>query len=147
MGIVQFTNYLRLMQFVMHVSMLNEELELLSSIINKLSSPSENISDRMRFDCLSSSTKLFEDIEVLRHAYGMIWRVHQLLCRCFGLSLLVIIFNAFLSATCILYFSILINSRNITITSITQPLLHTLHIAVLFLITVNSCEASDALVS
>lgn len=151
MGIVQFSNYLRPIQFVMHVCEINDELQLLDDMIAEISARPENLIDRMKFDCLSSSTKLYDAIEVHRETFGKIWKLHQSLCHCFGFSILVITLNGFLSATFTFYFSILMDSRknsNIISTEfITKPLLHTTHIAILFVVMIYSCDMSDALVS
>lgn len=148
MGIVQFTNYLRPVQFIVHVSVLNERLKLLDDKIIKIMTRSDRKRDaKMKFDDLSTSSLIFDAIEVYREAYGRIWRLHESLSHCFGFSILVITLNAFLSAAITLYFSVVLLSQAITVDFITQPLIHIFHISILFVVMIYSCECSNALVT
>lgn len=146
MGIVQFINYLRPIQFIMHVSILNERLKTLDEKIIKLKIQSASRDRGLSFDFLSASTHLFVTIEECRDVFGRIWRLHQSLNFCFGFSLLTITLNAFLCSTFTIYFNILANAQNVTIDFITQPTLHTFHIAALFVVMVYTCETSGSLV-
>lgn len=145
MGIVQFTNYLRPVQYSVHVSTLNELLMLLDNRI--VITGAERQEGRVNFDNLSSSTELFETIEVYREVYGEIWKVHQSLNHCFGFSILVITMNAYISAAFTLYFSVLSHAEELTFDFIAQPALHTFHIAILFVVMVYNCECSNAMVN
>lgn len=147
MGIVQFTNYLRPMQFITLVSILNERLKLLDDKIVKIKIQSESHDGDFSFNHLSSSTLLFDKIEVFRETFTRIWKLHVSLNFCFGLSILVITGNAFLAAAFTLYFTILDNSKVITNEFIIQPMVHTFHIAVLFIIMVYTCNESHDIVS
>lgn len=147
MGIVQFLNYMRPLQFIAHVSMLNERLRMLDDKILKIKSHPEKHDGKLNFDCFSTSTILFETIEVYRETFGRIWKLHESLSYCFGLSILVITLNALMSAAFSLYFSILSHSNNITIDFIAEPSLHTFHISILFVIMIYTCETSGAIVS
>lgn len=147
MGIVQFTNYLRLVVFLGHVSMLNERLKLLDEKIVKIKSQSQQHDGKLHFDYIATSTLTYDTMEVYRKTFGEIWKLHQLMCRSFGFSLLAITLNALTSAAISLYFSILSHSKNVTIDFVAEPSLHTFHIGILFVILVNTCETSNELVS
>lgn len=147
MGIVQFLNYMRPLQFIVHVSMLNERLRMLDDKIQKIKSHPEKHDGKLSFDCFSTSTLLYETIEVYRETFGRIWKLHETLSYCFGLSILVITLNALISTAISLYYSILSNSKVITIDFIANPSLHTFHISILFVIMIYTCETSAAIVS
>lgn len=148
LGIVQFNNYLRAIQFVIHVSLLNDRLKVLDDKVIKIKVQSEGRDGRkFNFDCLSTSTELYESIELHRETFTRIWKLQTSLNECFGLSVLVITMNALFAATFTLYFNIITNSRNITPTFVTQPAIHVFHLAILFIVMVNSCEDSGVLVN
>ena len=147
MGIVQFTNYLRPMQFITLVNILNERLKLLDDKIVKIKNQSDCDDERINFNYTSTSTLIFDKIEVCRELYAKIWNLHVLLNHCFGMSLLVITLNAFLSAAFTLYYAILDHSKTVASDFLTQPLVHTCHIAVLFVVLVISCDKSNETVS
>lgn len=146
-GIVQFTNYLRPMQFITLVSVLNERLKLLDDKIVKINIQSESHDGRFTFDHLTTSTRVFDKIEVYRETFTKIWKMHELLNCCFGMSILVIMMNACLSAAFTLYFTILDSSKMVTSEFITQPAIHTFHIAFLFVVLVHTCDTSNDIVS
>jgi 7tm Chemosensory receptor len=150
MGIVQFANYLRPIQFIAHVCIINERLSVLDEKIIKMKHQSEgateNIERKLSFDYLSTSTQLYDAIEAYREAFGRIWSLHVSVNRCFGFSILMITLNALLSTAFTLYYSILSHANNITIDFVAQPSTHTLHIAVLFIVMIYTCEESDAAV-
>lgn len=150
MGIVQFINYLRPIQFISHVCILNERLSMLDEKIIKIEKSSSEattmIERKLNFDCLSTSTQLYDTIEAYREAFGRVWSLHVSLNRCFGFSILVITLNGLLSTAFTLYYSILSHAKNITIDFIAAPSTHTLHLAVLFIVMIYICEESDATV-
>jgi hypothetical protein len=73
--------------------------------------------------------------------------LHVLVNHCFGMSILVITLNAFLSAAFTLYYAILDHSKTVVSDFITQPVIHTCHIAFLFVVLVTTCDRSNAIVS
>lgn len=146
MGVVQFMNYLRTFQFIAHVSELNKHLQHLDGKVLKLKAKSEQHDEKINLDYLSTSTVLYESIEIYREAFSKIWRLHESLNRCFGLSILVITLNALMSSAFNLYLSILTHSKNITVGFISGPALHSFHITILFFFLVHTCQNSDALV-
>lgn len=143
-GIVQFTNYLRPLQFIVHVSLINERVELLADKIKEIEKKSEG---QISFDSTSSSTVLYNQIEVFREIFGRIWHQHKSLSDCFGFSMLVVTLNTFLGIAFTLYISILTKSKDISIEFVTHLPLHTFHIAIMFVGMIYTCERSDAVVS
>lgn len=100
----------------------------------------------MNFDSASSSTVLYNTVEVYREVFGKIWQQHEALNDCFGLSILAITLKAFAGIALPLYINILTHSDNISNDSITHPTLHTFHITFMFFIMIYTCERSDAVV-
>lgn len=136
---------MRPVQFIAHVSILNERLKLLDDKILKIKLHSEQHDGKLNFHC--QSTLLFETIEVYRETFGRIWKLHESLSYCFGSSILIIMLNALLSATYSLYFSILSYSNNLSIFFVAEPSLHTFHISILIVVMIYTCETSDTIVS
>lgn len=147
MGFVQFSNYLRPVQFIVHVSIVNERLKILDEMVVRIKTQSEKHDARLTFDCLLSSNALFDEIEKYREIFGKIWKLHVSLSQCFGFSILVITFNAFVSAAFTLYFGVVPSNKIVNLDFFIIPSLHALHIAILFIVMVYTCEASDALVN
>lgn len=147
MGVVQFMNYSRPVQFIVHVSALNESLQRLNEKVSKLKTQSDLHDEVFNLDYLSTSTLLYNKIEVYRETFNKIWSAHESLNRCFGFSILVITLNALMTAAFSFYFSILSLSKNITVAFIIDPSLHMLHILCLFILMIHTCETSNALVS
>jgi 7tm Chemosensory receptor len=130
-----------------HVCILNELLVALDEKIVKLDNRSETTIERkLNFDYISTSTQLYDTIESYREAFGRIWSLHVSINRCFGFSILMITLNALVSTAFTLYFNILSHVKNITIDFIAQPSTHMMHIAVLFVFMIYTCEQSDAAV-
>lgn len=146
-NVVQFMNYLRPVQFIAHVSILNERLQLLDDKFLKLKAHSDQDNLRLKFDYLSTSTRLYNTIEVYRKTFSVIWKLHKSLNHCFGLSIMVITLNALMSISFTLYFSISSISKNITVQFIVTTSLHTFHISFLFIVMIITCETSNELVS
>ena len=142
-NVVQFMNYLRPVQFIAHVSILNERLQLLDNKFLKLKAHSDQDNLRLKFDYISASTRLYDTIEVYRETFSRIWKLHKSLNHCFGLSILVIIFNALTSITFTLYFNISSSSENVTVQFIATPTLHTFHIFFLLIVMIFTCESSN----
>jgi hypothetical protein len=68
--IVQFTNYLRPMQFITLISILNERLKLLDDKFVKIKTQSDIHDDEsFNFSHRSSSTLMFDKIEVYRENF------------------------------------------------------------------------------
>lgn len=149
MGIVQFTNYLRPMQLILLVSIVNEKLKLLDDKIVQIKNQSNSDDEKLNFNYSSTSTMLYDKIEVYRETFTKVWYLHVLINHCFGMSILVITLNALLSAAFTLYYAILDHSKAIEFTSeiITQPMVHTCHIAFLFIVLVTTCDKSNEIVS
>jgi 7tm Chemosensory receptor len=147
MGIVQFTNYLRPMQFITLVSILNERLKLLDDKIVKIKNQSDSDDEKFNFNYSSTSTMVFDKIEVYRETFAKVWKLHVLLNHCFGMSILVITLNAFLSVAFTLYYAILDHSTNVPMEILTQPMVHTCHIAAFFVVLVTSCDKCNDIVS
>lgn len=147
MGIVQFMNYLRLFQFVAHVSALNENLQCLCYEVRETKTDSDSNDVQFHTDYLSTSTALYDKIEDYRKLFGRIWKLHVLINQCFGFSILVITLNILLSIAFSLYLSVLSHSKNITVEFIVEPSLSSFHIIILFIFMINTCEKSDALVN
>jgi hypothetical protein len=135
------------MQFITLVSILNERLKLLDDKIAKIKIQSDNDDAKFNFHYSSTSTMMFDKIEVYRETFVRIWKLQVLLNHCFGLSLLVITLNALLSAAFSLYYAILDHSKTVQTEFLTHPVIHTCHIAALFVILVDSCDKSNEIVS
>lgn len=138
MCIVQIMNYHRPFLFILLISILNEQLQLLDQKIMKFASTTDDRSQTQTF--------IYETIEDYRKKIDKIWQLHELLNDCFGFSNLVITLNAMVCASTSLFFSILYHSKFITIEFIAQPSLHTFHIAILFVTMVYTCDTSNSLV-
>jgi hypothetical protein len=147
MGMVQFTNYLRPMQFILLVSIINEKLELLDDKIVTIKNQSDGDDEKLNFNYSSTSTMMYDKIEVYRGTFARVWNLHVLVNHCFGMSILVITLNAFLSAAFTLYYAILDHSKTVASDFITQPVIHTCHIAFLFVVLVTTCDRSNGIVS
>lgn len=80
MGVVQFMNYLQAVQFIAHVSALNERLQLLDEKVLKLKARSDLHDVRFSLDYRSTSSVLYETIEVYlyRKTVSNIWKSHEL---------------------------------------------------------------------
>lgn len=142
---MQFVNYLRPVQFVTHVCILNDRLKLLDEMIMKLRFLSEK-PDAPFGPVKSMKTRIYEMTEDYRSVFGKIWMQHRTLNDCFGFSLVSITLNTFLNITSAFYFSIRENAEKFSLEFITQPIFHTFHIIILFAITIKTCEKSDELV-
>lgn len=137
-------NYLRPVQFIVHVCMLNEKLKSLDDKIKNL----RYIPTLRDADVESSAAEqVFELIESCRQAYGKIWKQHELINDCFGFSILSITVIAFTNYAVTFYNSLLDDSKYVTMDFIVHPTVHTFHVTILLAVLIRTCETSDELVS
>lgn len=149
-GIIQFNNYLRAMQIMAIVGVVNNLLTHLSEkMTRELRICETELADdgktTIKFDERATSMRHFELIEKWRELFMRIWRVQQQVNDCFGASFIVITMNAFLCQTFSFYFSIISTRRFVDFFS--QTFLHTFHITTVLVLLVVFCETTDKLVS
>jgi len=147
-ALIQLTNYLRPIQYIAYVFMINERLSILNQNMEKLKESvekSRNDPEILSFIKINSmtSTNIFEAAENIRETFNHIWKLHQLINDCFGSSILIITVNAFFSAAFSIYFSATVNSGNISVALFQDPAIHSLHIAIIFIFLTNTCERSN----
>lgn len=148
-GIVQYINYLRPIQLIAHVGILNERLNHLDDKILKIVKQTKKYDEKyLNFEASLSSTVLFETIEVYREVYGRIWSMHETLSHCFGASIFIILLNGCLSGGITMYFSVVWSNHAIfSLENFTTPMLHSFHIISIFMILIQTCEESQNIVS
>lgn len=144
LGTVSCLNYLRPVQFIVHVCMLNEKLKCLD---DKIKNPQYTPAQQDGNMESSSTEQVCRLIESYRQAYGKIWKQHELINDCFGFSILSITLIAFTNYAVTFYNSVLDNSKYVTMDFIVQPAVHTFHITILLAVLIKTCETSDELVS
>ena len=138
--------YLRLIQFIVCVSIINERLEHLDNLIVSIKNKLAKTDGRPNIYLTSTNTQMYLTIENYRELYGKIWRLHVMVNEYFGLTILLNTISAFITGGYNIYITIIANARNMSLVALADPFQSMGHIFIVYIVIVHTCCTSDKLV-
>lgn len=145
-GIIQVTKYLRLIQFMIAVNIINERLEQLNKQITATRQRLEKSRTHSSIFSSFSSTQVFLTFERHREIYAKIWTLYTIVNDYFGVSNLFNIVNIFLTVAYNIYNTIVSHSTNLSTLVLADPFQNVSHVCILLIVMVATCRKSDKIV-
>lgn len=145
-GIIQLFKYLRLIQFIIAVNIINERLELLDDMIVATKHQLERSGTRSSAFSTFTSTQVYLTFERYRKTYTRIWHLHMIVNDYFGISNLLNTVNIFLSVALNIYNTIVSHSTNLSTLVLADPFQNISHVCILFIVMIAACRKSDKIV-
>jgi 7tm Chemosensory receptor len=142
-GVIQITKYLRLVQFIISVNIINERLEDLD---RQIASHHENSGTHSSLFSSFTSTHMFLKFENYRENFSKIWNLHMIVNEYFGMSNLFNIINISLSVAFNIYGTIISQSRNLSLLILVDPFQNISHVCILLIMMIATCRNSDKIV-
>lgn len=138
--------YLRLIHFIVCVSIINERLKHLDYLIVSMRSKLVENDDGSKMCLGSTNIQTYLTIEKYRELYGKIWQLHVMLNDYFGLTILLNTISAFMTGGYNIYSTIIANARNMSLAALADPFQSMGHIFIVYIVIVHTCCTSDKLV-
>ena len=138
--------YLRLIQFIVCVSIINERLKHLDNLIVSMRDKLAIHDDVPNMYLASTKTQIYLQIENYRELYGKIWRLHVMVNEYFGLTILLNTVSAFITGGYNIYMTIIANARSLSLAALADPFQSMGHIFIVYFVIIHTCCTSDKLV-
>lgn len=143
---IQTIKFLRLLQFIVSVEIINERLEQLDYQIISTCRQLEQYGTRSSIFSSFTSTRVYLTFESHREMYAKIWNLYTIVNEYFGLSILFNMINIFIAGAFNIYSTIVSHSSHISTMIFVDPFENVSHACILIVVMIDTCRKSDKIV-